>query len=124
MRFPEIDIGRTFSSISVASFFNLGPNFPDLAKLNALSSRAEMKFTAVKFKTISITSDDVITKRNTAHIAITPCTKRRMQANTIGVIEIRARTIIAATMLPSVGFFAKNVAIDARLSFMASRMRN
>mmetsp|Transcript_14876 Transcript_14876/g.37469 ORF Transcript_14876/g.37469 Transcript_14876/m.37469 type:complete len:210 (+) Transcript_14876:754-1383(+) len=73
--------GRSKSSIRLASRLRYGPNFPHRARANAVSSRAAMKLTAVKLRTMSITLDSVMTKRNTAKTAMIPCTNRSTHEN-------------------------------------------
>mmetsp|Transcript_13340 Transcript_13340/g.27421 ORF Transcript_13340/g.27421 Transcript_13340/m.27421 type:complete len:85 (-) Transcript_13340:633-887(-) len=68
------------TTLSAASSIT-SPYLPSLANLKAASSSNDMKFTAVKFRTISVTSDEVMTKRNTAMTAKRPCIERRMQEN-------------------------------------------
>ena len=48
-----------------------------------LPSILEMKFTAVKFKMISMTFDEFTTNTNELKIAIDPCMKRRRQEKII-----------------------------------------
>jgi hypothetical protein len=48
-----------------------------------LPSSADIKLIAVKFKTMSITSDEVTTNNNAAAVAKAPCVKRSVHENTI-----------------------------------------
>jgi hypothetical protein len=48
-----------------------------------LPSSADIKLIAVKFKTMSITSDEVTTNNSAAAVAKAPCVKRSVHENTI-----------------------------------------
>jgi len=70
--------GRSLFSIRIASFFNPLPNIPSLAREKASSSRPEIKFRAVKFRTMASTVSLVMRTAKTAKVAIEPCIARRM----------------------------------------------
>ena len=52
-------------------------------KLNSIHQRTDMKLIAVKFKMMSITSDEVMTSKSAAAMAKDPCVKRSVHENTI-----------------------------------------
>mmetsp|Transcript_5755 Transcript_5755/g.11810 ORF Transcript_5755/g.11810 Transcript_5755/m.11810 type:complete len:205 (-) Transcript_5755:671-1285(-) len=70
-------------SMRLASASNIGPYFPHCASSNATSSKPEIKFTAVKFRIMSMTSEVVITKSRTTTEARIPCEKRIKHDNII-----------------------------------------